>query len=60
MELVRAALTRALPAALRLAQAGVKCLSSMRFPRGLLIAIGLADLLGAVIPLQEALSQHLA
>ena len=67
---MRTALTRALPAAclppqrgrqaLRLAQAGVNCLSSMRFARGLLITIGLVALLGTIIPQQEELPQYLA
>ena len=60
MELMRTALTRALPAALRVAQAGMDGLSSMRFARGLLITIGLAALLGTIIPQQEELSQYLA
>ena len=57
---MRAALTRALRTALRLAQAGVNGFSSMRFARGLLITIGLAALLGTIIPQQEEISQYLA
>ncbi len=37
-----------------------RCLSSIRFARGLLITIGLAALLGTIIPQQEELSQYLA
>ena len=55
MELMRAALTRALPAALRLAQAWVKCLSSMRFARGLLIATGHALAAQALARIAQAL-----